>query len=86
MNIITFKRSSKKLITVLLYIALLIFTFFLPLSVYADTLDKENVDFIESVKELAPTPLSRVFTIIIFVILCVLMLYLKFRKGSVNNE
>lgn len=43
-------------------------------------------DFIEKILELKPKSSSGIYTIVIFIILSLLMLYLKFRKGNTNNE
>lgn len=43
-------------------------------------------DFIEKILELKPKSSSGIYTIVIFIILSLLILYLKFRKGNTNNE
>lgn len=41
---------------------------------------------VDSIKEVKPKLSTGYVTIIIFLILCVIMLYLKIRKGNTNNE
>lgn len=112
MQIIIFKRSKNKIITIF-FMMFFLFSVILSsaVTVYAadglndevivsspasiqppndDSIAEDNIsnspDFVEYIRKLSPKSFSGVFTIAIFIILCFIMLYLKFRKGNTNNE